>query len=359
MCLFRDTFNRIQFVRFSVSSLVSVSQSLFLSLSFSILGSSLILSVMFSLSPLGNLTHFRDKIFKNEVYFVTEDKFIKAHGLILAARSDKIAKILENSENIPAVEFSDDLAGLDTCLNLIYGGRVRISPDNCKTIYKFGELFEINEIIKGVVLWIEKTVAYTHFWQVYFQFNLKVDTSTFVNAIERYLSGVCLGASFWKCTHVFLEDATKAAAVVELLSKINSEMALFAIEKVTNIAITIGKNLPSKSSSDSKKSHQTIISSIVVWINSYVKSETFKENDKCPCIKALKRLSVPCSDVETLKSITALIADIGTNDFPSPAISKPPARYIPPARYNPPVRYSLPSFASSGSSDDWTSNGWS
>ena len=59
--------------------------------------------------------------------------------------------MLEESENIPAVEFSDDLTGLEDCLDLVYGGSVEIREDNFKTIYKFGKLFQIREMMESVL----------------------------------------------------------------------------------------------------------------------------------------------------------------------------------------------------------------
>ena len=317
MCPFNNI--QIQFVRFSVSSLVSVSQSTSLSFSlslFSILGSSLLLSVMFSLSKLGDLTHFRDKIVKNEVYFVTEDNFIKAHGFILSARSDRIKEILENSENIPAVEFSDDLAALNSCLHLIYGGSVEIGEDNFKNIFKFGKSFEIHEMMDGVLEWIKNDINVDKFWQYYLELkSLNADTSSFVDAVKTYVSK---GHDFSKCTMdlVRRQDGNKTTAIVELLSKIYDRKILSIILEITNITCTSSECLSSSSLTDNKGYLQTVIPQIVVCIDRYVEIRTLTEADKFPCIKALKKLSVPCSDVETLKSITALIADISTKQVP-------------------------------------------
>ena len=96
---------------------------------------------MFSLVPLGDLSRFRRSNVSNEVYLITEDECIKANGLVLAARSVTFEEMLQKSENIPAVEFSDDLAGLEDCLDLAYGGTIVIREDNFKSIYKFGKLF--------------------------------------------------------------------------------------------------------------------------------------------------------------------------------------------------------------------------
>ena len=106
---------------------------------------------MFALAPLEDLRRFRRSDIKSEVYLVTEDVCIKSHGILLAARSAKLEKMVEESENIPAVEFSDDKAGLEDCLDLVYGGSVDIREENCKSICKFGKLFQIREMMDSVL----------------------------------------------------------------------------------------------------------------------------------------------------------------------------------------------------------------
>ena len=84
---------------------------------------------MFSLTPLGDLTRFRPNNVKNEAYLITQDVSIKVHGIILAARSAKIEVMLEKNEKIKAVEFSDDLSGLEDCHQtwiLSTGGMLRL-----------------------------------------------------------------------------------------------------------------------------------------------------------------------------------------------------------------------------------------
>ena len=71
---------------------------------------------MFALSNLGDVTRYHKENFKNEVFVITEDKAIKTSGIMLAARSTVIEEIIQKSENIPAIEFSDNLLGLSACL---------------------------------------------------------------------------------------------------------------------------------------------------------------------------------------------------------------------------------------------------
>ena len=110
---------------------------------------------------------------------------IKSNGVLLAARSAKIEEILEESEKIPALQYSDNLAGLEDCLDLVYGGSVKIRLDNCRSIYKFGKLFQIIEMTAGVLAWMVSDVTYENFWKVYLDLkNLHEDTSVFVDIIK-------------------------------------------------------------------------------------------------------------------------------------------------------------------------------
>ena len=109
---------------------------------------------MFSLAPLGDLTRFRRSNFKNEVCLITEDVCIKCNGVLLAARSAKIEEMMEKSENIPAAKLSDNMAGLENCLDLVYGGTIAGREGNLKNTCKFGKLFGICEMIDGVLAWI-------------------------------------------------------------------------------------------------------------------------------------------------------------------------------------------------------------
>ena len=174
---------------------------------------------MFSLVPLTDLTRFRRSNFKNEVYLITEDVCIKSNGVLLAARSAKIEEILEESEKILALQYSDNLAGLEDCLDLVYGGSVEIRLDNCRSIYKFGKLFQIIEMIAGVLAWIVNEVTYENFWKVYLDLkNLHDNISDFVNIITGYLSAN--GGKFVEHTKELCrsQDKNTITAVIELLS---------------------------------------------------------------------------------------------------------------------------------------------
>ena len=193
---------------------------------------------MFPLNPLGDLTRFQSSDIKSEVYLVTEDVCIKSHGILFAARSAKLEKMVEESENIPAVEFSDDIAGLENCLDLVYGGSVDIREDNGKSIYKFGKLFQIREMMDGVLSWIAVHVTYDKFWKVYLELkNLHDDTSVFVDTLKGYFSAD--GDNFVDHTTELCssEDNNTTTAVVELLTRIDNIRVLSVMEDIIDTAI--------------------------------------------------------------------------------------------------------------------------
>ena len=215
---------------------------------------------MFALAPLGDLSRFRRSDIKSEVYLVTEDVCIKSHGILLAARSAKLEKMVEESENIPAVEFSDDIAGLEDCLDLVYGGSVDIREENCKSIYKFGKLFQIREMMDGVLSWIAVHVTYDKFWKVYLELkNLHDDTSVFVDILKGYFSAD--GDNFIEhsvelCSS---EDKNTKTAVVELLSRIDDIRVLSVMENIIDTAIQNNNTLSATSSMNTNNYLQTIL----------------------------------------------------------------------------------------------------
>ena len=211
---------------------------------------------MFSLAPLTDLTRFRRSNFKNDVYVVTEDKCIKSNGVLLAARSAKIEKILEESENIPAVQFSDNMAGLEDCLDLVYGGSVTIREDNCKSIYKFGKLFQISEMIAGVLAWIVSDVTHDKFWKVYLDLkHLHEDISFFVDMITGYLSAN--DGNFVEHTTEICrsQDKNTITAVAELLSRIDDIRVLSVMENIINTATENNETLVATTSSNGNNNY--------------------------------------------------------------------------------------------------------
>ena len=272
---------------------------------------------MFSLTPLGDLTRFLSSNIKNEVYVVTEDKCIKSNGVLLAARSAKIEEILEESEKIHAVQFSDNIAGLEDCLDLVYGGSVDIREDNFKSIYKFGKLFEISKMMKGVLAWIANDVTYENFWSVYLDIkNLHDNISDFVNIITGYLSAA--DDNFMELTTELCrsQDKNTITAVVELLSRIDDIRVLSVMENIINTATENNETLAATTSSTNANNYlQTVASSTVTYIENYLKTNNCNEFRKARCKQTLQKVSSVCTHVETLRKIIKISPDTSIQLF--------------------------------------------
>ena len=282
---------------------------------------------MFSLTPLGDLTRFRRNNVKNEAYLITEDVCIKAHGIILAARSTTIEVMLEESENIPAVEFSDDLTGLEDCLDLVYGGCVEIREDNFKTIYKFGKLFQICEMMESVLSWIAISVTYDKFWSVYLELkNLHDDNSVFIDIIKRYMNAD--GDNFIEHTTELCssEDNNTTTAVVELLSRIDDIRVLSVMENIIDTAIQNNDTLSATTSSINTNNYiQAVVSSTVTYIENFLKSDSCDESHKSRCNQTLQKASSVCANMETLRTINKILFDTSfqlsfSGNFPAQSI---------------------------------------
>ena len=264
---------------------------------------------MLSLPPLGDLTHFLSSNIRNDVYVVTEDKCIKSNGVLLAARSAKIEEILEKSENIPAVQFSDNMAGLEDCLDLVYGGSVDIREDNFKSIYKFGKLFQICEMMAGVLAWIVNDVRYDKFWRVYFDLkNLHEDISVFVAMITGYLSAT--DNKFMEHTYDIIcrcHDTNAISAIAELLSRINDIRVLYVMENIIDTATEINET-PANTTSSKHANHylQEVVCSTVIYIENYLKSGSCNEFNRLSCRQTLQKAASVCTDVEVFRTITRI-----------------------------------------------------
>ena len=267
---------------------------------------------MFSLSPLGDLTRFQSISIKSEVYLVTEDLCIQSHGILLAARSAKIQEILEESENISVVELSDNMTGLQDCLDLIYGGSVDIREDNFKTIYRFGKLFEICEMMEGVLAWIANDLPCDQFWSVYFELeNLHDDTSIFVDTIRGYLSTD--GDNFVEHTTEVCRSQGKntVAAVVELLFRIDSFRALSVMENIIDI-VTEDNETPAGTASSTYTDNylQEIVDSTVTYIENLLNIKSCDIIKKFYLIQSINKIFTVCKNTETLKRMIILLTDL-------------------------------------------------
>ena len=219
--------------------------------------------------------------------------------------------MVEESENIPAVEFSDDIAGLEDCLDLVYGGSVDISEDNCKSIYKFGKLFQIREMMDGVLSWIAVYVTYDKFWKVYVKLkNLHDDTSVFVDTLKEYFNAD--GDNFIKHTVELCssEDNNTTTAVVELLSRIDNIRVVSVMENIIDTAIQNNENLSATTSSINANNYlQTVVSSTVTYIENFLKSDSCDESHKSRCKQTLQKASSVCANVEALRTINKILFD--------------------------------------------------
>ena len=266
---------------------------------------------MFALAPLGDLTRFRRSDIKSEVYLGNEDVCIKSRGIFLAARSAKLEKMVEESENIPAVEFSDNITGLEDCLDLVYGGSVDIREENCKGIYKFRKLFQIRKMTDGVLSWIAVHVTYDKFWKVYLELkNLHDDTSVFVDILKGYFSAD--GDNFIMHTAELCssEDNNTTTAVVDLLSRIDNITVSSVMENIIDTAIQKNETLSATSSSINTNNYlQTVVSSTVTYIENFLKSDSCDESHKSRCKQTLQKASRVCVNMEALRTINKMLFD--------------------------------------------------
>ena len=268
--------------------------------------------LLLSLTPLGDLTRFRRSNVKNEAYLITQDVSIKVHGIILAARSAKIEVMLEENEKIKAVEFSDDLTGLEDCLDLVYGGSVEIREDNFKTIYKFGKLFQICEMMERVLSWIAVSVTYDKFWSVYLELkNLHDDNSVFIDIIKGYMNAD--GDNFIEHSREIChsQDKNTITAVVELLSRIDDIRVLSVMENIIDIATENNETLVAATASSTGNDDylQKALSSTVSYIENVIKLESFDECNNSRCKQVLQKAVRVCTNMETLRKITVILFD--------------------------------------------------
>ena len=189
------------------------------------------------------------------------------------------------SNKIKTVKFSDDITGLKDCLDLVYGGSVDIREESCKTIYKFGKLFQIREMMDGVLSWIAVHVTNDKFWKVYLELKyLHDDISVFVDTLKGYFSAD--GDNFIEHTAELCnsEDNNTITAVVELLSRIDNIRVLSVMEDIIDTAIQNNETLSATSSSINTNNYlQTVVYSIVTYIENFLKSSSCDESHKSHC----------------------------------------------------------------------------
>ena len=266
---------------------------------------------MFTLSQLGDISRYLKDNFRNQVYIITEDKPIKCSGILLASRSTIIEEIIENSENIPAIEFSDNIPGLFACLKLVYGGSINISRDNYRSILKFGIIFQIKEMVDAVLSWITEDLPQNIFWDVYFDLK-KLDfcdsSTAFLGARKRYISSNCdefLQNTVDVCYHRSDENVRAVLELVSATDYITIDRMLTLFTDLLNAApdddIT-----PSSSTSSSAKRVDTLISCAVGYIEKHdVHMLHMKRTEML-----LMKFSGVCNDIQIFRKIAKLLGDI-------------------------------------------------
>ena len=260
---------------------------------------------MFSLSPLTDLTRFRYKKLKKEVYLISQDGGTICHGILLAARSPTFAQILEKSKEIPTVTFLGGITELKVCLDLIYGGSVLIGRSNFKSIYNFGKRFEINDMMEGVLAWIANDLAYKNFWYVYLELkNLQTDTSSFESAVRRYMGDDDNGFLASTTTLCRDTDENTVTAVIDLLSTIIDIKLLSVIVDVFEITL-----LKSPGGTKNNEHLQTVVSSTVAYIANYLRLNSGATINKACYKQTLTKASNISTKMETLRTINGICLD--------------------------------------------------
>ena len=266
---------------------------------------------MFTLSQLGDISRYLKDNFRNQVYIITEDKPIKCSGILLASRSTIIEEIIENSENIPAIEFSDNIPGLFACLKLVYGGSINISRDNYRSILKFGIIFQIKEMVDAVLSWIAEDLPQNIFWDVYFDLK-KLDfcdsSTAFLEATKRYISSNCdefLQNTVDVCHHRSEENVRAVMELVNATDNITSDRMLTLFTDLLNTAPDDIKT-PSSSTSSSDKRVDTIISFAV----GYIEKHDGDMLDMKGTERLLRKFITACDDTKNLRKLAKMLGDM-------------------------------------------------
>ena len=254
--------------------------------------------------------------FRNEVFLITEDKPINCSGAVLAARSSVLEGMIEDSNNIPATEFSDNIPGLYSCLRVLYGGSISIDITNYKSLFKFGKLFQIQEMMECVLKWVPEELPHDLFWDIsqeLIKMGVALTSKCFTDAIERYISKDC--NEFWNyIKKLCLEnDENGVRTILDTLSgtdAISCEDMLTFLPDLLN-AVTDKEQPPSSSSnSTSEKYMNTIVTCTISYLESRVKADLNYSCSLCSkYLDILKKLSSVCNEMESLRKISILQND--------------------------------------------------
>ena len=265
---------------------------------------------------LDDLSRLLTENFRNEVFLITEDKSIKCSGAVLAARSSVLEGMIEDSNNIPAIEFSDSIPGLECCLCILYGGSISIDITNYKSLFKFGQLFQIQEMMECVLKWVSEELPYDMFWDVsqeLTKMGVALTSGCFRDAIKRYISNDCyeLCQYMKKLGIENYENAVKD--MLDILSGtdvISFEDMLTFLSHLLN-AVTDKEQTPFfTSNSISEKYMNSLVTCAILNLESRVKSDLISSFSLCSkYLDILKKLSTVCNEVESFRKIAILQND--------------------------------------------------
>ena len=223
---------------------------------------------------------------------------------------------IQESSNIPAIEFSDNILGLYRCLCVLYGGSVSIDIINYKSLFKFGKLFQIQEMMECVLKWVSEELPYDMFWDVsqdLIKMEVALTSDSFRDAIERYISNDY--QEFWHYMRkLCLEDNKNAVReVIDILSRtdiISCEDMLTFLSDLLN-AITEKRHTPSSTSdSTSEKCVNSVVTYTVSYLENKVKSDLNSSCSLCSkYLNILKKLTTVCNETESFLKISILQND--------------------------------------------------
>ena len=254
------------------------------------------------------------KHYTSNSYPVTTAEFITAHRTRLIANGPPVDKILKNSGESTSSKFSDNVEGLNTCLDFIYDRDYSIREDNYKSFVKFGVFFKIRGMLNVVDDWIKDNLSHQKFWEVYIELRSNENTALFIEAIDRYLNKGKL-KEFERSTKQLIDksDLDILAAVAELLSKKRDitggpDNRLFPV--VLHLAATVidRREEPGFKSPANMKCLQTVVSCIVTYIAKHgLEGMGYKLEEYDRFIQQLENLAKFDLGKETSRRITDLI----------------------------------------------------
>ena len=273
--------------------------------------------MIIKLPLLDDLSQFLTENFRNEVFLITEDKPIKCSGAVLAARSSVLEGMIRESNNIPVIEFSGNISGLECCLHVLYGGSISIDIRNYKSLFKFGKLFQIQEMMECVLKWVSEELPYDMFWDVsqeLTKMGVTLTSGNFRDAIKRYISNYCYELCQYMKKLGIENNENAVKDMLDILSGadvISFEDMLTFLSHLLN-TVTDKEQTPSFSTSNSisEKYVNSLVTCAILNLESRVKSDLISSFSLCSkYLDILKKLSTVCNEVESLRKIVILQND--------------------------------------------------